>query len=89
MLFKIKASSISRFNQSLSKTLKPLLLNLIIVGFSFMIATNLPSLIELTILQRLDLSPSTVFVITTVSRYLVIFFSLLSAFSTLNMDWSK
>ena len=54
-----------------------------------MIATNLPSLIELTILQRLDLSPSTVFVITTVSRYLVIFFSLLSAFSTLNMDWSK
>ncbi|NRD75375.1 mechanosensitive ion channel [Shewanella sp. VB17] len=75
--------------QLLPITLKSLLLSLIIVGFSLMIATNLPGLIELTILQRLDLSQGTGFAITTVSRYLVIFFGLLSGFSTLGMEWSK
>lgn len=70
-------------------TLKSLLLGLIIVGFSLMIATNLPGLLELMILQRLDLTPGTGFALTTVSRYLVVFFGVLSGFSTLGMEWSK
>ncbi|MCE9677604.1 mechanosensitive ion channel [Shewanella sp. AS1] len=76
-------------NQSLPITLKSLLLGLIIVGFSLMIATNLPGLLELMILQRLELSPGTGFALTTVSRYLVVFFGMLSGFSTLGMEWSK
>lgn len=80
---------VNGIEQQLPITLKSLLIGLIIVGFSVMIATNLPGLIELTILQRLDLSQGTGFAITTVSRYLVIFFGILSGFSTLGMEWSK
>jgi potassium efflux system protein len=82
-------TTINGIEQPLPITLKSLLLGLIIVGFSLMIATNLPGLIELTILQRLDLTQGTGFAITTVSRYLVIFFGILSGFSTLGMEWSK
>lgn len=80
---------VNGIEQPIPMTLKSLLLSLIIVGFSLMIATNLPGLIELTILQRLDLTHGTGFAITTVSRYLVIFFGILSGFSTLGMEWSK
>ena len=80
---------VNGIEQQIPITLKSLLLGLIIVGFSLMIATNLPGLIELTILQRLDLSQGTGFAITTMSRYLVVFFGILSGFSTLGMEWSK
>lgn len=82
-------TTLNGIEQQLPITLKSLLLSFIIVGFSMMIATNLPGLIELTILQRLDLSQGTGFALTTVSRYLVIFFGILSGFSTLGMEWSK
>ncbi|MEI6858397.1 MAG: mechanosensitive ion channel domain-containing protein [Shewanella sp.] len=82
-------SLVSGIEQQIPITLKSLLLGLIIVGFSLMIATNLPGLLELTILQRLELSQGTGFAITTVSRYLVVFFGILSCFSTLGMEWSK
>ncbi|MBV7317534.1 mechanosensitive ion channel domain-containing protein [Shewanella sp. NIFS-20-20] len=82
-------TSINGIEQQLPITLKSLLFGLIIVGFSMMIATNLPGLLELMILQRLDLSPGTGFAITTVSRYLVVFFGTLVGFSTLGMEWSK
>ncbi|WP_076415770.1 mechanosensitive ion channel domain-containing protein [Shewanella sp. UCD-KL12] len=82
-------SMVNGIEQQLPITFKSLLLGLIIVGFSLMIATNLPGLLELTILQRLDLTQGTGFAITTVSRYLVIFIGILSGFSTLGMEWSK
>jgi potassium efflux system protein len=83
------SSIIDGISQQVPITLKSLLLGLIIVGFSLMIATNLPGLLELMILQRLDLSQGTGFAVTTVTRYLVVFFGMLSGFSTLGMEWSK
>ncbi|WP_298772888.1 mechanosensitive ion channel domain-containing protein [uncultured Shewanella sp.] len=82
-------STINGMEQQLPITLKSLLLGIIIVSFSLMIATNLPGLMELIVLQKLDLSPGTGFAITTVSRYLVVFFGILAGFSTLGMEWSK
>ncbi|WP_299011642.1 mechanosensitive ion channel domain-containing protein [uncultured Shewanella sp.] len=82
-------STINGMEQQLPITLKSLLLGIIIVSFSLMIATNLPGLMELILLQKLDLSPGTGFAITTVSRYLVVFFGILAGFSTLGMEWSK
>lgn len=82
-------TSINGVEQQLPITMKSLLFGLIIVGFSLMIATNLPGLLELMILQRLDLTPGTGFAITTVSRYLVVFLGLLIGFSNLGMEWSK
>lgn len=83
------SATINGMEQQIPITLKSLLSGLIIVGFSLMIATNLPGLLELMLLQRLDLSPGTGFAITTVSRYLVVFFGTLVSFSTLGMEWSK
>ncbi|WP_297895633.1 mechanosensitive ion channel domain-containing protein [Shewanella sp.] len=82
-------TSINGLEQQLPITMKSLMFGLIIVGFSLMIATNLPGLLELMILQRLDLTPGTGFAITTVSRYLVVFLGLLIGFSNLGMEWSK
>lgn len=82
-------TTINDIEQQIPITMKALLLGLIVVGFSLMIATNLPGLLELMILQRLDLSPGTGFAITTVSRYLVVFLGLLIGFSHLGMEWSK
>lgn len=70
-------------------TLKSVLFGLLIMVFSLMIATNLPGLLELVLLQRLDLTPGTGFAITTVSRYLVVMVGTLVGFSTLGMEWSK
>ncbi|MCE9687037.1 mechanosensitive ion channel [Shewanella sp. AS16] len=83
------SAMVNGMEQTLPITLKSLLFAIVIVGFSMMIATNLPGLLELVLLQRLDLSPGTGFAITTVSRYLVVFFGLLVGFSTLGMEWSK
>ncbi|CAD6364826.1 Potassium efflux system KefA precursor [Shewanella putrefaciens] len=82
-------TSVNGVEQQLPITMKSLMFGLIVVGFSLMVATNLPGLLELMILQRLELSPGTGFAITTVSRYLVVFLGLLIGFSNLGMEWSK
>ncbi|WP_394130346.1 mechanosensitive ion channel domain-containing protein [Shewanella maritima] len=82
-------STINGIEQQLPITLKSLLFGLILAGFSMMIAKNLPGLLELTILRKLDLTPGTAFAITTVSSYLVIFIGLMIAFSSLGVEWSK
>ena len=83
------SSTLNGIEQQVPITLKSVLFGIILVGFSAVIAKNLPGLLELMLLQRLDLSPGTGFAITTVSSYLVVFFGMLFGFSTLGMEWSK
>ncbi|WP_418895977.1 mechanosensitive ion channel domain-containing protein [Shewanella psychromarinicola] len=82
-------SNVNGIEQQVPITLKSILFGIMLVGFSLVIAKNLPGLMELTLLQRLDLSPGTGFAITTVSSYLVVFFGILFGFSTLGMEWAK
>ncbi|WP_153916317.1 mechanosensitive ion channel domain-containing protein [Shewanella sp. TC10] len=82
-------SVVNGIEQQIPITLKSILFSFMIVGFSAMIAKNLPGLLELTILQRLELTPGTGFAITTVSSYIVIFLGLLIGFSTIGVEWSK
>ncbi|MGI2169613.1 mechanosensitive ion channel domain-containing protein [Shewanella sp. MF05960] len=83
------SSTVNGIEQQVPITLKSILFGIILVGFSAVIAKNLPGLLELMLLQRLDLSPGTGFAITTISSYLVVFFGMLFGFSTLGMEWSK
>ena len=83
------SSTINGIEQQIPITIKSLLYGLIIFGFSMMIATNIPGLLELTILQRLELSSGTGYAITTVTRYLVLFIGCLIGFNTLGVEWSK
>ncbi|WP_144211244.1 mechanosensitive ion channel domain-containing protein [Shewanella donghaensis] len=82
-------SVVNGMEQQIPITLKSILFAFIFVGFSAMIAKNLPGLLELTILQRLELSPGTGFAITTVSSYMVVFVGMLVGFSTVGVEWSK
>ena len=80
---------INGIDQPVPVTIRSLLFGLIAFGFSMMIAANLPGLLELMILQRLELSPGTGFAITTVARYIVVFIGTLIGLSSLGMEWSK
>jgi len=82
-------SNLNGIEQQVPITLKSVLFGFILVGFSIVIAKNLPGLLELILLQKLDLTPGTGFAITTVSSYLVVFFGILFGFSNLGMEWAK
>ena len=82
-------ATINGIEQQIPITIKSVLYGLIIFAFSMMIATNLPGLLELTILQRLELTSGTGYAITTVTRYLVLFVGSLIGFNTLGVEWSK
>ena len=82
-------ATVNGIDQQIPITIKSILYGLIIFAFSMMIATNLPGLLELTILQRLELSSGTGYAITTVTRYLVLFVGSLIGFNTLGVEWSK
>ncbi|MCM2529000.1 mechanosensitive ion channel [Shewanella algae] len=88
-LWTTTTTGVGGVEQPLPITMKSLVFGAIVVGFSMMIATNLPGLLELTVLQKLDLTPGTGFAITTVTRYLVVFIGIVIGFATLGMEWSK
>ncbi|QIZ78643.1 mechanosensitive ion channel domain-containing protein [Ferrimonas lipolytica] len=75
--------------QQVPITFKSLIAAALIGGFSYLIARNLPGLLELVILQRLELSPGTGFAISTVSKYLVYLFGTIATFSALGLSWNQ
>ncbi|WP_298443714.1 mechanosensitive ion channel domain-containing protein [uncultured Ferrimonas sp.] len=75
--------------QALPITLKSIVAAALFGGFSYLIASNLPGLLELVILQRLDLTPGTGFAISTISKYLVYLFGTIATFSALGLAWSQ
>ncbi|MBR9727676.1 mechanosensitive ion channel domain-containing protein [Shewanella intestini] len=82
-------STINGLEQQVPITLKSLVVGVVLTWFSIIIAKNLPGMLELTILQRLDLSPGTGFAITTVSSYLIVLLGMIIGFSSLGLEWSK
>ncbi|SHH96637.1 mechanosensitive ion channel domain-containing protein [Ferrimonas marina] len=75
--------------QAVPITLMSLVAALMIGVFTWMIARNLPGLLELLLLQRLELTPGTGFAISTVSKYVVFMIGVFATFSTLGLAWSK
>jgi potassium efflux system protein len=70
-------------------TLKNMLASAVTLGMTFVIARNLPSLIELAILQRLTLEPGVGFAISTLTRYGATLVGALWGFSIIGFEWSK
>ncbi|MEW7865661.1 miniconductance mechanosensitive channel MscM [Aeromonas diversa] len=70
-------------------TVMDLAVTLFILIITVVTARNLPSLLELSLLQHLSLTPGTGFAITTLAKYMVILVGALSGFSMLGIDWSK
>jgi potassium efflux system protein len=70
-------------------TLDNVLLAVLLAALTFAAARNVPSLLEITLLQRLPLDPGVRYAITTVSQYAITALGLVSAFAVIGIGWSK
>ncbi|BDS07937.1 potassium transporter [Oceaniferula spumae] len=70
-------------------SLKDLLVTIIIIFLMIVAAKNIPGLLELSLLRRLDLRPGGNYAITTVLRYAIIAIGCLLAFSRIGITWSS
>jgi potassium efflux system protein len=70
-------------------TLADLILALGATFVTLMAVRNLPGILELTILRRLNLEPAQTYAVTTVFRYLLIVIGTVTAFGAIGVGWSK
>ncbi len=62
----------------------------VLIGIlTFLAAKNLPSILELTLLQRLPLTRSSRYAITTLVQYVVAIVGIMLTFSALGLEWSS
>ncbi|MFC5051244.1 mechanosensitive ion channel domain-containing protein [Rubritalea spongiae] len=62
---------------------------ILIIAFTLVAAKNIPGLLELSVLRRINLKPGGNYAITTVSRYLIITSGILAAFAQVGVTWSS
>ncbi|HEX4975396.1 MAG TPA: mechanosensitive ion channel domain-containing protein, partial [Pseudomonadales bacterium] len=70
-------------------TLANLLMAIIILFLTFFISRNIAGLLEIVILQRLPLSPSGRYAITSIARYAVTIIGIALTFNSIGIGWSK
>ena len=66
-----------------------ILMSLIAIVLTFVAARNVPGLLELTLLRRLNLKPGGSFAFTTTVRYAIILAGVLIAFGKIGITWSN
>jgi potassium efflux system protein len=69
--------------------LADLLFALILAGFTVILATNGPNVIEMVLLTRLPIDAGARFAIAALSRYLIIVTGLILSFQSLGIGWNK
>ncbi len=70
-------------------TLASVLLALLILAVSYVLARNIPGLLEIAVLRRLPLDTGARFAISAVSRYVITVAGLVLAFGTIGIGWSS
>lgn len=70
-------------------SLASLLLSILIATMTVAASRNLPSLLEIALLQKLPLDPGVRYAITTVCKYVITTTGLIVAFGTVGIGWSK
>lgn len=70
-------------------TLGSVLIAILVLVVTIQLVTNLPSLLELALLQHLELGPGTSYAITTITKYLLLLMGGIIGFSMLGIEWSK
>ncbi len=70
-------------------TLGDLTLGLIMVLITILAAKNIPGVLEIALLQRLPLDPGARYAITSLTQYSIAGIGVLTAFSTLGLQWSN
>ncbi|MBX3411926.1 MAG: mechanosensitive ion channel [Pirellulales bacterium] len=70
-------------------TLAHLLLSLVAVALTYVAGKNIPGLLEIAVLQRLPLTASARYAVSTVCRYLIVVIGAMIAFGLVGIGWSK
>lgn len=70
-------------------TLGDLLLGLTFLVVAIFVSQNIPGLLEMVVLQRLPITPSARYAVTTVARYAFVIIGVLMAFGAIGVGWSK
>lgn len=70
-------------------TLGSALIAILVLIITMQLVRNLPSLLELAILQHLDLTPGTGYAIITITKYLILLFGAVLSFAWIGIEWSK
>ncbi|EGR2845538.1 mechanosensitive ion channel [Vibrio parahaemolyticus] len=70
-------------------TLKSLIYALVALVISFVSIRNIPGLLELLVLRRMNLAPGTGYTITTLLRYIILMLGIVIAFTTIGIEWDR
>ena len=70
-------------------SLQDVLGGILIVALTFIAAANLPGLLELTILQRLNFKAGSNYAVTSVVRYVIVVVGILFAFGRIGVSWQS
>lgn len=70
-------------------TLANILLAVVVSIMTFTASRNLPSLLEIAVLQRLPLDPGVRYAITTICTYVITVVGLIAAFAAIGIGWNK
>ncbi|HBB9966289.1 TPA: mechanosensitive ion channel [Vibrio parahaemolyticus] len=82
-------SSASSGAEAVDITLKSLMYALLTLVISFVSIRNIPGLLELLILRRMNLSPGTGYTITTLLRYIILVLGIVISFTTIGIEWDR
>ncbi|CAH0533589.1 Mechanosensitive channel MscK [Vibrio stylophorae] len=83
------SETISGNTVSVDVTLLSLLYAAVSVVVTFVGIRNLPGILELLVLSKLELAPGTGYAVTTLLRYLILMAGVLTTFSILGFQWSR
>lgn len=70
-------------------TLSSIFISILTLLITVQLVKNLPSLLELVVLQHLDLAPGSGYAIITLTKYTIILIGGVTTFSFIGLDWSK
>lgn len=70
-------------------TLEELLISILVFIITTQMVRNLPTLLELTLLQHLNLHPGSSYAITTLTKYILMLLGGVIGFSIIGIEWSK
>ncbi len=70
-------------------SLQDLLFSFIIFILTYIAASNIPGLLEITVLDNLNIKSGAAFALTTTVRYLIVLFGIIWAFGNIGVTWSS
>ncbi len=70
-------------------TLQDIFLSILIAMITFVAARNIPSLLSLTVFNRINLGPGGNFALTTTARYLIVLIGVVLALGHIGITWGK